>query len=72
MSGYSALRFQDGVYQDKVTAPPTVPTKRAEELTGDEADTGSHSWACTCLQGFSSKFDADENQYKKKEKVIDR
>ena len=23
----------------KVTAPPTVPTKRAEELTGDEAST---------------------------------
>ena len=24
--------------ETKVTAPPTVPTKRAEELTGDEAN----------------------------------
>ena len=38
--GYSALLFQDGgrrSIKTKVTAPPTVPTKRAEELTGDEA-----------------------------------
>ena len=42
--GYSALLFQDGGQQsvllrhDKtmVTALPTVPTKRAQELTGDE------------------------------------
>ena len=25
------------MHQTKVTAPPTVPTKRAGELTGDEA-----------------------------------
>ena len=40
MLGYSALLFQDGGRQSllktKVTAPPTVPTKQAEELTGEE------------------------------------
>ena len=39
--GYSAFLFQDGGRQSllktKVAAPPTVPTKRAQELTGDEA-----------------------------------
>ena len=39
LPGYSALLFQDGGRQSKtkVTAPPTVPSKRAEELIGDEA-----------------------------------
>ena len=48
MPGYSALLFQDGgrqsLHQDnsKVTALPTVPTKQAEELTGDEDTSVQH------------------------------
>ena len=33
----AACRVTQRFFKTKVTAPPTVPTKRAEELTGDEA-----------------------------------
>ena len=50
------FKMADGkVYQgkDKVTAPPTVPTKGAEELTGDEARIQQFNNMCSTLPGNS-------------------